>query len=203
MLECDYMAQILPKNSKRRFHFWIVAGAAVLFGGMYLIERNFATASYDTNKIDASQTIFQKAVNVLIPPPVPPKPVIPPLDTVLYDAKLNDFVNGDVSGLWPVKTDYPLAGAILPFKRVVAYYGNLYSTKMGALGQYPEAERRPIRRHQYSQHFTTLLQRRKEALELTANTVFECLTRRSTRYSRWLTKFMQSYFLICKSRKVQ
>ena len=42
--------------------------------------------------------------------------------------------------LWPVKTVYPNAGAILPFNRIVAYYGNLYSTKMGVLGQYPEAE---------------------------------------------------------------
>jgi len=42
--------------------------------------------------------------------------------------------------LWPVKTDYPKDGAILPFKRVIAYYGNLLSTKMGALGEYPEDE---------------------------------------------------------------
>ncbi|MEI6581068.1 MAG: hypothetical protein WCO07_02755 [bacterium] len=42
--------------------------------------------------------------------------------------------------LWPVNAVYPNAGAILPFKRVVAYYGNLYSTKMGVLGEYPENE---------------------------------------------------------------
>ncbi|MCX6787083.1 MAG: hypothetical protein NTY93_00975 [Candidatus Kaiserbacteria bacterium] len=41
------------------------------------------------------------------------------------------------SRLWPVKTVYPNAGAILPFKRIVAYYGNFYSTKMGVLGEYP------------------------------------------------------------------
>ncbi|MBI3888901.1 hypothetical protein HY311_03900 [Candidatus Nomurabacteria bacterium] len=41
--------------------------------------------------------------------------------------------------LWPVKTVYPNAGALLPFNRIVAYYGNLYSTKMGVLGEYPEA----------------------------------------------------------------
>lgn len=40
---------------------------------------------------------------------------------------------------WPVKTVYPNAGAILPFNRIIAYYGNLYSTKMGVLGEYPEA----------------------------------------------------------------
>ena len=38
---------------------------------------------------------------------------------------------------WPVKSVYPNAGAILPFKRVVAYYGNFYSKGMGVLGQYP------------------------------------------------------------------
>ena len=91
--------------------------------------------------------------------------VLPPLDTVVYDKKLNELANNpppvykiikdpetgeDVKvysspgpgseNLWPVKTVYPNAGAILPFKRIVAYYGNLYSTKMGALGEYPEDE---------------------------------------------------------------
>ena len=62
------------------------------------------------------------------------------LDTVLYDRQLIKITNGDTSGRWPVKTTYPLAGAILPFKRIVAYYGNLYSKKMGVLGEYPEKE---------------------------------------------------------------
>lgn len=42
--------------------------------------------------------------------------------------------------LWPAKTVYPNVGAILPFKRIVAYYGNFYSTGMGVLGEYPEAQ---------------------------------------------------------------
>ncbi len=89
-------------------------------------------------------------------------PKYPPLDTVLYDQKLLELANNPppketIPGtvpennspivpepvpppLWPVKTVYPKDGAILPFKRVVAYYGNLYSTKMGALGEYPEDE---------------------------------------------------------------
>jgi hypothetical protein len=41
---------------------------------------------------------------------------------------------------WPVKTVYPNAGALLPFNRIVAYYGNLYSTHMGVLGEYPEPQ---------------------------------------------------------------
>lgn len=40
---------------------------------------------------------------------------------------------------WPVKNiPYPKVGAILPFYRIVAYYGNFYSKGMGVLGQYPE-----------------------------------------------------------------
>ena len=39
--------------------------------------------------------------------------------------------------LWPAHAAYPDAGAILPFKRIVAYYGNFYSTRMGILGEYP------------------------------------------------------------------
>ena len=39
-----------------------------------------------------------------------------------------------------MKASYPRAGAILPFNRVVAYYGNLYSTRMGALGEFPKKE---------------------------------------------------------------
>jgi len=67
--------------------------------------------------------------------------VIPTLDTLLYDSKITAIANGDTTGLWPVKKQpYPLPGAILPFKRVVAYYGNLYSSKMGILGEYPPAE---------------------------------------------------------------
>lgn len=39
--------------------------------------------------------------------------------------------------LWPKAAAYPYGGAILPFKRIVAYYGNFYSKKMGVLGEYP------------------------------------------------------------------
>jgi hypothetical protein len=62
------------------------------------------------------------------------------LDTALYNQRLHHLVNGDSTGRWPVKTAYPLAGAVFPFKRVVAYYGNLYSKNMGILGEYPPTE---------------------------------------------------------------
>lgn len=57
-----------------------------------------------------------------------------------YDSKIAHIVNGDSSGRWPVKTEYPLPGAIFPFKRIVAFYGNLYSKQMGILGELPPAK---------------------------------------------------------------
>lgn len=63
------------------------------------------------------------------------------IDTLAYQKKLIAIANGDTTGLWPIKTKlYPLNGAILPFKRIIAYYGNLYSKKMGILGEYPPKE---------------------------------------------------------------
>lgn len=41
---------------------------------------------------------------------------------------------------WPVKTAPPLPGSILPGKRIVAYYGNPLSKKMGILGELPPDE---------------------------------------------------------------
>lgn len=91
---------------------------------------------------------------------------LPPLDKEAYDKKLNELANnpppkGPITKIvkdpktgkettvtiepeptppskWPVKTVYPNDGAILPFNRIIAYYGNLYSTKMGVLGEYKE-----------------------------------------------------------------
>src|ERR1700730_4914777 len=58
------------------------------------------------------------------------------IDTTLYNQKLRRLANGDSSGRWPVKAPYPNAGAIFPYKRIVAYYGNFYSKRMGVLGEY-------------------------------------------------------------------
>jgi len=62
------------------------------------------------------------------------------LDTALFDRNNLHLANGDSSGKWPVKTAYPNPGAVLPNKRIVAYYGNLYSKNMGVLGEYPPDE---------------------------------------------------------------
>jgi len=41
---------------------------------------------------------------------------------------------------WPVPCPTPLPGSILPSKRIVAYYGNPLSKRMGALGEFPKDE---------------------------------------------------------------
>jgi hypothetical protein len=42
--------------------------------------------------------------------------------------------------VWPVKGPDPLPGSILPAKRIVAYYGNPLSKRMGILGEVPPDE---------------------------------------------------------------
>jgi hypothetical protein len=66
-----------------------------------------------------------------------------PIDTAKYSQLVQYLAQGDSSGRWPVKDPYPVPGAILPFNRVVAYYGNLYSNRMGALGKWPKKEMIP------------------------------------------------------------
>jgi hypothetical protein len=48
------------------------------------------------------------------------------------EAKLDSIYNLR----WPVKMPDPLPGSILPAKRIVAYYGNPLSKRMGVLGEY-------------------------------------------------------------------
>ncbi len=46
----------------------------------------------------------------------------------------------DLDSLWPVKTAAPLPGSIFPAKRVLAYYGNPLSKRMGILGEFETNE---------------------------------------------------------------
>jgi hypothetical protein len=64
-----------------------------------------------------------------------------PVDSAKYFQLQKYLANGDTTGKWPVKKDIlPINGAVLPFNRIVAFYGNLYSKKMGALGEYAPKE---------------------------------------------------------------
>ncbi len=76
------------------------------------------------------------ATGKLAPEPTPPaKPI---LDTFDYNKKMLALSNYDTTGKWPAKTQYPLAGALLPNNRIIAFYGNLFSKRMGILGEIPK-----------------------------------------------------------------
>jgi hypothetical protein len=70
----------------------------------------------------------------------PATPKSQPIDTVDYNKRMKALSNFDTTGKWPVKTPYPLPGALLPYNRIIAFYGNLYSKKMGILGELPKAD---------------------------------------------------------------
>ena len=60
------------------------------------------------------------------------QPILP-----TYSSTSNVSIEGK---RWPPKAVYPNGGAILPFKRILAYYGNFYSRHMGILGEYEPDE---------------------------------------------------------------
>ena len=139
----------------------------LLFVSFFFFPAFFSSAtSYKKDQVVADQAINN------VQPEKPTLSIIPPLDTVTYDKKLEEIANNPPdpivystvktvtknsngklitkitkvplspqpvkNHLWPVKTVYPNAGALLPFNRIIAYYGNLYSKNMGVLGEYPE-----------------------------------------------------------------
>lgn len=93
----------------------------------------FSCSDTDTQKPSGTEPVSSGAVFDSIA-------TLPQTDTALYDLIMDRLANGDQSGRWPPKAVYPKEGAILPYKRIVAYYGNFYSAQMGILGQYPEVQ---------------------------------------------------------------
>ena len=83
----------------------------------------------------SAQAMVKKTETKVLKPD--PKPV---LDSVAFKKKMIAMANGDSSARWRFKEHYPKAGAILPMSRIIAYYGNLYSTRMGILGELPKPQ---------------------------------------------------------------
>jgi hypothetical protein len=66
----------------------------------------------------------------------------PPADSAAAAAPRQNYRAGENPDFaremgWPVNAPKPLPGSILPDKRIVCYYGNPNSKRMGALGEYP------------------------------------------------------------------
>ena len=108
-----------------RLSLAIILFIAIAFGG-YKVVLNSTAAAKEAKSVG---TDTQPEVKTVVAPVIE--------DLVEYDNKIAHITNGDTTGKWPVKTQYPLAGAIIPFKRIVSFYGNLYSKQMGILGELP------------------------------------------------------------------
>lgn len=67
-------------------------------------------------------------------------PLVRAADSLLYRQLMLALANGDRSGRWPVQDPIPLPGAIFPYQRVVAFYGNFYCKGMGILGAFAAEE---------------------------------------------------------------
>lgn len=85
--------------------------------------------SYNGNTIKKSDTVISASEDDIVGKEV--------LDTALFNKLQLHLVHNKPDKKWPVKSAYPLPGALLPFNRIVAYYGNFYSRGMGVLGEQP------------------------------------------------------------------
>jgi hypothetical protein len=121
-----------PRVFQKRWLFFISIAVA-LVTGLYFYKAfgsgNFFRRNSDQSGVSGKDTVNRDSIRI--------NKGLTVLDTVKYNQLLLALNNGDSSGRWPVKLEYPLPGAIFPFNRVVAFYGNLYSKKMGVLGEYP------------------------------------------------------------------
>jgi hypothetical protein len=111
--------------------FLLVLLVAVIFGGYKLVLN---TPAQD------KQSVSQAPINIPASKEQPVPVSTPTSDPEMYNKAMTYLTNGDSSGKWPVKTEPALEGAIFPYKRIIAYYGNLYSKQMGILGELPKQE---------------------------------------------------------------
>ncbi len=154
-----------PRRSRRIFARASDLSSAVSVRSFALLGAAafVAAGAYAANRADISPMVYVRTVAV-----APAQPLWPlPLDKVAYNKRMLALAHyvappspipGATStkpvampqwtattsvsipgALWPKATVYPQGGALLPFKRIVAYYGNFYSTKMGVLGEYSPA----------------------------------------------------------------
>ncbi len=139
------MGRIIKKTKKgiHNSNFQVLAGIFICLCILFYFFPKFLSNGATYQKLAEVVGVTEKEIQKY-----------PPLDKALYDAKIISIANNpplkepdpsksqevQLPELWPVSHPYPKDGAILPFKRIIAYYGNLYSTKMGVLGEYKEEE---------------------------------------------------------------
>lgn len=125
--------------------------STLFFGIMCVVGYVLFLHKKDIEQVALAESVLTEKNDIIFMPEVV---VIQKLDTDLYDTKMLQLANipslevGTTSSttillekkvnssLWPVRSEYPNYGALLPFNRIVAYYGNFYAPKMGILGEY-------------------------------------------------------------------
>ena len=109
------------------------ASAIFIIPALFFLFSNCNQSKSDTKEVIAQDSIIAKKDSVK-------KEAVKTIDTADYNRRLIALANKDTTGRWPAKAPYPLPGALLPYNRIIAYYGNLYSKRMGVLGEYPKDE---------------------------------------------------------------
>ena len=109
---------LLPIRLRSTWPVAILASAALVgtAGTAFTAQGPGQDSTVRRDSVPAAKTSKPKGTTVATAAPARPKPV------------------------WPVRADAPRPGSILPDKRIVAYYGNPLSKRMGILGELPPDE---------------------------------------------------------------
>jgi hypothetical protein len=99
-------------------------------------------ASRDRGRGDSAAPAADAPATSATPAPLPESVGEVPRRTRRDSVALASMTKPDsvLDKLWPVKMPRPITGAVLPARRIVAFYGNPLSKKMGVLGEYPKEQ---------------------------------------------------------------
>ncbi len=142
---------MVEKQEKKSFlnsgKFWLVVSflyllAALLYVGKdYLPYNQVAKSEVSTSTVATLDKFdyIRRVVSLANMQNVTPTSTVQTsTSTKIYQTSWGKFKM--TKPLWPAKISFPNYGALLPFNRIIAYYGNFYSKGMGILGEYPEKE---------------------------------------------------------------
>jgi len=122
----------------KQYFLWLIGALCLVFILPACISKTFSWQYDSQNETAAVEASVAPAP---LPPPPPPE-----LNKELYDKRMIALANyasttsTTTKRIWPAKNPYPNYGALLPFNRIIAFYGNYYAKGMGVLGEYPRAE---------------------------------------------------------------
>ena len=133
---------LIPNSVRRRFHLSCVVLATLVC----IVPSAKLPAEQATRKPVAKSNAKSNAKARSSPKPrtsvakksTQPAGALGPVSGEKHLAYKN--AGSDLDSLWPPKMSAPLAGSILPAKRIIAFYGNPLSKRMGILGEFETDE---------------------------------------------------------------